>query len=344
MEIEEEDNKRNQEIPLNIRWEIVHLKRQGLTGSQVASRVSCSTTQCNAIFRKWKETGDVVDLPRSGRPLKATSKIQNMIIEEVQQDPSLNVDQIIEESKVEVSNTTARRVLKEHKFRYKTAPEKWALTDQHCKDRLNWAREFISKPAEFWNRIVFTDECKIQRNPNKQKVWVPEGANVPSTQSDRWQDSIMVWGAISFKGISILHVIDDDWKSGNYLKMLKRKLLRNIPNLHPKNSGGEEKNRLIFQQDGASIHRSSTINEYFEERGIELLSWPPKSPDLSLIESVWAYLKSKLKRSYDSREELEEDIIEQWHDIPVDFIQNLYNSMFHRIQAVIDMNGGPTDY
>ena len=59
---------------------------------------------------------------------------------------------------------------------------------------------------------------------------------------------------------------------------------------------------------------------------------------------MWAYLKSKLKRSYDSREELEDDIIEQRHDIPVDFIQNLYNSMFHRIQAVIDMNGGPTDY
>ena len=57
-----------------------------------------------------------------------------------------------------------------------------------------------------------------------------------------------------------------------------------------------------------------------------------------------AYLKSKLKSSDDSREELEEDIIEQWHDIPVDFIQNLYNSMHSRIQAVIDMNSGPTHY
>ncbi len=344
MEIENEADERKQEIPLKVRWEIVHLKRQGLSGTQVAQKVSCSPAQCNAIYKKWRETGDVTNLTRSGRPLKATPEVQNLILEEIKLNPDFNTDQLIEETKVEISNTTARRVLKCHGYRYKTAPEKWSLTDHHREDRLAWAMEFSNKPIEFWNQVVFTDECKVQRNPKKKKVWAIEGSEVAPTESDRWQDSIMIWGAISSKGVSILHIINEDWKSCDYLLMLKKRLLKNLPNLNPNNRKGTENNRLIFQQDGASIHTSQCIIEYFEERGIELLSWPPKSPDLSLIESVWAYLKDKLRRSYDNREELEEDIKEQWKNIPVEFIENLYKSMSRRIQAVIESKGGPTYY
>ena len=126
--------------------------------------------------------------------------------------------------------------------------------------------------------------------------------------------------------------------------MIKRRLLKNIPNLLSKNAGGNENNRLIFQQDGASVHTSQTIIDHFKEREIEVLEWPAKSPDLNLIESVWAYLKDKLKRTYDCSEELEEDIVEQWNNIPSLFIENLYNSILHRIQAVLDAKGGPTKY
>ena len=111
-----------------------------------------------------------------------------------------------------------------------------------------------------------------------------------------------------------------------------------------KERGSNENNRLIFQQDGASVHTSQTIIDHFKEREIEVLEWPAKSPDLNLIESVWAYLKDKLKRTYDCSEELEEDIVEQWNNIPSLFIENLYNSMPHRIQAALDAKGGPTKY
>ena len=127
MNSESEENEKNHEIPVQDRWEIVHWKRQGLSGKQVAEKVSYSATQCNAIFRKWKETGDVVDLPRSGRPLKATVKVQNTIIEEIQHNPTFSVDQVIQESKVEVSNITTRGILKSHQYRYKTAPSKWIM-------------------------------------------------------------------------------------------------------------------------------------------------------------------------------------------------------------------------
>jgi len=344
MEIENSEDNTNKEVPLSVRWEIVHLKRQGLSGTQVSERVFHSPSTCNSIYNKWKNTRDVVNLPRSGRPLKATPEVQKMIIEEVKENPTFNIDQMIEETGTDISNSTARNVLKNNKYRYKTVKEKWILTEKHRKERVLWAKQHVSKPLEYWKRVVFTDECRIQRNPKKQKLWAPEGMEIPATESDRWQGSIMVWGALTSEKVSLLHIIDGEWKSKNYLDMLKARLLKNLRNLHPKNTGGDEKKRLIFQQDGASIHTTSMIMDYFQKNQIEVVSWPSKSPDLNLIESVWSYLKDKLQRSYDSVEELEEDVLNQWKAIPFWFIENLYNSFPRRIQAVLDAEGGPTKY
>ena len=100
----------------------------------------------------------------------------------------------------------------------------------------------------------------------------------------------------------------------------------------------------MFQQDNASIHTTSQINEYFEESEIRVISWPVKSPDLNLIEEVRSALKSKLKRSYKCQEDLEEDVTNVWENIPSTYIANLYHSMKARLQTVIDVKGGPTDY
>ena len=200
-----------------------------------------------------------------------------MIIEEVKTDPSLNVGQIIDESKADISETTARRVLKANKYKCMTASRKWAIGEQQCYERLTWAKEYIKKPSEYWKKVVFTDECRVQRNPNKQKVWALEKSDVPPIETNRWQISIMVWGAITYKKVSILEVINGEWKSTNYLAMLKRRLLKNLPNLKPEGAGGDDTKRLIFQQDGATLHTSLAIIDYFNDCDIEVVNWPPRS-------------------------------------------------------------------
>ena len=105
--------------------------------------------------------------------------------------------------------------------------------------------------------------------------------------------------------------------------------------LHPKHSQSNPQNQLVFQQDRAKIHGALIANNYFKEGGIGVLSWPPKSPDLNLIEAVWSELKRKFKRSYDSKEELEEDVQKQWKNISSEYLTSLYDSMRDKIQAVI---------
>ena len=66
--------------------------------------------------------------------------------------------------------------------------------------------------------------------------------------------------------------------------------------------------------------------------------------DLNLIENIWAELKRRLKRSYERREDLVEDIYNCWNSISVDFVQKLYMSMNDRISAAIAAEGGSTKY
>ena len=209
---------------------------------------------------------------------------------------------------------------------------------------LTWAIKYVKKPDTFWKRVIFTDESTIQGNPNKQKAWVTDKISLHSIEKDRWQPSILCWGTISYEGTSMLGCIFGTVKADVYFKMLKRRLLRNLAALSPKSKKGAHMERLIYQHDGASSRTVKDVMDYFKEKDIEVLEWPPKSPDLNLIENIWAELKRRLKRSYERREDLVEDIYNCWNSISVDFVQKIYMSMNDRILAVIAAEGGPTKY
>ena len=84
-----------------------------------------------------------------------------------------------------------------------------------------------------------------------------------------------------------------------------------------------------------------------EEGVLELLTWPPQSPDLNIIEHylIWDYLdRKKVKHAPRNAEECFEVLQRGWHNIPQDFITNLYKSIPRRILAVIKAKGGHSGY
>ena len=46
--------------------------------------------------------------------------------------------------------------------------------------------------------------------------------------------------------------------------------------------------------DNAPIHTARIIENWLLEQGIEIMDWPPYSPDLNPIENLWKLLKDQI--------------------------------------------------
>jgi len=107
------------------------------------------------------------------------------------------------------------------------------------------------------------------------------------------------------------------------------------------------KRRFVFQEDNAPVHTAKVARDFLHSNNVELLPWPPQSPNLNLIEEFWSILESGLRKHKpgpSNIQELEKMVIEEWKSIPKEIYQNLNSSMPSRIQAVISANGGHTKY
>lgn len=105
----------------------------------------------------------------------------------------------------------------------------------------------------------------------------------------------------------------------------------------------------IFQDDNAPIHTARIIKSWYVEHEADLhhLPWPAQSPDLNIIEPLWSTLEARVRNVFpppSSLKELEKLLIEEWHNIPIETVEKLYDSIPRRIQAVLNAKGGPTPY
>ena len=111
---------------------------------------------------------------------------------------------------------------------------------------------------------------------------------------------------------------------------------------------------MKFMQDNAPIHTAGKVKKWFEENGIEIIDWPPYSPDLNPIKIVWAWMKEWICEHYPDFHEMGKTeeayqrfyqaINEAWEVIPQEKINSLIRTMDNRINAVQQAKGWHTKY
>ncbi len=104
---------------------------------------------------------------------------------------------------------------------------------------------------------------------------------------------------------------------------------------------------LQLMQDGAPGHTGGNTRTELLERGITSIFWPPFSPDLNPIETVWNKMKDWISDNYPEKlsyDQLRTAVQEAWEVITPEFLMDLINQMPERCAAVINAQGGHTRF
>ena len=157
------------------------------------------------------------------------------------------------------------------------------LTPEHKSQRLEWCREPQQWNDE-WKNVVFScesrfylgthDGCKRvrKRRGERQHMQFAVERHVHCTVG------VMVWGAIGYGSRSSVVFVRDNMTSLRYVDDILRPSL--LPCI-------QELLEALFQQDNARPHIARGTINFFANSHVNLLAWPPRSPDLSPIEHMW---------------------------------------------------------
>ena len=93
--------------------------------------------------------------------------------------------------------------------------------------------------------------------------------------------------------------------------------------------------------DNAPAHRPVTT--WLKDQGVDVMNWPPYSPDLNPIENLWGHLKMTVDADvFTDPEDLEASVIDFWDNLDDDYVDSLVLSFKSRLEKLIEMDGEST--
>jgi hypothetical protein len=187
--------------------------------------------------------------------------------------------------------------------------------------------------------VVISDESRFALFSDSRRRWVQWGSNSPNcfVRHPKKKTSVMVWGAIGHGYKSELRFIMKTMKAITYQLMLEH--FHILPDMI-KNFTDRGKSPPYFQQDGATPHRAKTSMDYLRSKIKLIEDWPPNSPDLSPIETLWGILKRRMaERDPKNIDDLKRFLKEEWNGIDQNTIDKLMDGINGRFRLCVRHKG-----
>jgi hypothetical protein len=233
---------------------------------------------------------------------------------------------------------TTRSRIKKSELNNRCAANKIFLTAQNKQQRVMFAQEYIHQ--NMWDAVVFSDKKTFQSsNSGRLGVYRLAGTRHneeyghATNRSGRF--AVNVWGCISIRGPGVCAIVEERLRAPVHVRILREIMLPSVTHVF-----GER--NFIFQDDNCRVHRA-----FLNKQGLRTVPWPSKSPDLNPIENIWGRMTSIMYKNHfrpNTVEQLQQKIVDTWHEVSPEYTRELVSSMPRRLQMVIDNNGAMTKY
>jgi len=297
------------------------------------------------------ETGSVLPNKHDTGRNRAARNLRNTetVIRAVEQNPETSVRTIARE--YGLSYSAVRRILKEekmHAFHYTRVqhlqPEDYPQRKTFCK---HFLREAAQDPR-FPSRVIFSDESLFTRegvfNSHNMHLWCEENPRVTRYRSFQTRWKMNIWAGIMGTEILGPVVLPDILTGATYVDFLRNDLpefLEEVPLL--------ERNKIIFQQDGAGPHNARIVTDYLNEHfpgrwmgRYGPIRWPARSPDLNPLDFFfWGYCKELIYKTLpEDLEDIDTRLRHAVWAIEENLMEEVQNNLLRRMRACVRMNGG----
>ena len=210
---------------------------------------------------------------------------------------------------------------------------------------------------EDWKRVIWSDEYSVEKSKDPRTVWVFRTAyekrdkECIKTYEKGGEVKLMVWGCFwgTYWGTFVPLIVKsvDRFVYHDLFENLLSPVLQRVP----ETIGAEP----IFMEDNSTVHKNEVVKEWHDVHGVEVMEWPPYSPDMNLIEHLSRRLKEKIQKMYTGigdtkggpervRKRLAEVPPLVWDTLESEYLDDLWTSMPSRVCAVIPANGWYTKY
>ncbi|KAG2466651.1 TCB1 transposase, partial [Polypterus senegalus] len=338
---------KSKELSVNLRDRIVsrHKSGEGYRNISAALKVPMSTVA--SIIRKWKKFKTTRTLPRAGRPSKLSDLGRRALVREVTKNLTTTLSELQRSSgeRGEPSRrTTISAAIHQSGLYGRVDRRKPLLSKRHMAARLEFAKRHLKDTQTMRNKILWSDETKIELfGVNaRNHVWGNPGTahhqanTIPTVKHGG--GSIMLWGCVSSAGTGRLVRVKGKMTAEMYRHILDENLLQSAPDLRL----GQQ---FFFQQDNDPKHTAKISKEWLQDNSVNVLEWPSHSPDLNLFEHLWRDLKMAVHRCFPSYlMELERCCKEEWAKLAKDRCARLVASCSKRLETVIAAKGASTKY
>lgn len=331
--------------------QIVMARRLGQSISQTAALVGCSRCAVVSTYKKWTKEGQPVNRRQGhGRPRLIDALAERRVAHLVQSNSKATVAEIAEKFNAgcdqHVSEHTVHRSLLRMGLRRRKSVKVPMQTVIHHQSRLQWAHDHQNWTTEQWKTVAWSGESHFLLHRVDGQVYVRRLSGEEMTpgctveRSQPAESSVTLWAIFCWETLGPCIHVDVTLPRTTYLNSVADQVHNFMAMVFPDGRGH-------FQQDNAPCHSATIGQEWFEEHDKELqvLPWPPNSPDLNPIEHLWDVLETQVQSMEASPcniNDLKDMLLTSWCQIPEVTFRGLVESMPQRVRAVLAVEEGLT--